>query len=145
MSKHFKLSEFSSPGYPVRRNRVPVPAKLVGNCNTLMQELEVIREALGGKPVRVISGYRTLKYNRQNKGRATNSKHLQAIAADIKVKGVSPARVYWVIKELMRTGAIRTGGLAAYPSFTHYDTRGWNARWRRAPKRPTRGLGSKQQ
>lgn len=141
MSKHFKLSEFSSPGYPIRSKRVPVPSRYRKNLGRLQAELEIIRAALG-KPIRIISGYRTELYNRQNKGRATKSLHLKAMAADMVVKGVSPARVYWVIKDLMDAGKIRKGGLAAYPSFVHYDIRGRPARWRRAPKRPRSGLGA---
>jgi len=146
-TKHFKLWEFSSPGFPKRSNRVAVPAKLHSNVYRLMQELETIREALGGASVHVVSGYRTLIYNKQNKGRASKSLHLQAKAADIQVRGkdgkrISPARVYWVIKDLMNAGKIRAGGLAAYPTFVHYDTRGRPARWRKAPARPRQGLGA---
>jgi len=148
---HFRMSEFSSPGVPKANGRhtarVPVPAKLHSNAVALMRELEIIRTALGGASVRIISGYRTLAYNKLNKGRASKSLHLQAKAADIVVrdkegKKIRPQRVYWVIKDLMNAGAITKGGLAAYPSFVHYDIRGRVARWRKAPSRPVRGLGA---
>ncbi len=141
--KYFNLSEFSSPGYPKRSDRVPVPPKYVLDVRIVMTALETIRAALGHKPIRIISGYRTQAYNRQNKGRATKSLHLVGKAADMQVKGVRPARVYWVIKDLMDKSAIPLGGLAAYPTFVHYDIRGRRARWRKAPPRPKSGLGSK--
>lgn len=148
MSKHFKMSEFSSPGVPKRSKREPVPAEYQPNVRTTMVQLEVIRKALGGKPLKVISGWRSRAYNRLNKGRASRSKHLDGMAADLKRKGLSPARVYWVISDLIRDGKILPGGLAKYGSFCHYDTRGRYrngrmARWKPAPKRPRSGLGSK--
>jgi len=133
---HFKASEFSSPGVPKRSDRVPVPPAYHDNLAALMKALETIRSHCGGKPVRVVSGYRTKVYNRQNKGRATRSQHLYAKAADIRVKGMSPPEVYWTIQFLQSQGAIPKGGLACYPTFTHYDIRGYNARWRAAPPWP---------
>lgn len=140
MSAHFKMSEFSSPIWdPVRkrrrRGREPVPHRYRANVRKTQAALETIRAVLG-LPVTVISGWRSVAYNRANKGRASRSLHLSGRAADIRIKGVSPALVYWVIRGLIVNGEIPRGGLACYPTFTHYDIRGYNARWRKAPKLP---------
>lgn len=145
MTPHFKLSEFSSPsrinGRTSYTRRIAVPMVYRPNLRKLANALEVIRKALGNKPIRIASGWRDPAFNSASKGRATKSLHLVAKAADMQVKGVSPARVYWVIWQLQRDGLIPKGGLACYSTFVHYDIRGYNARWRRAPKRPRSGLG----
>ena len=133
VTPHFHSGEFSSPGVLRRRDRVQVPARYRRNLRRVMVALETIRAALGGHPVKILSGYRTPEYNRQNKGRASKSQHLYANAADIRVKGVRVRDVYWAIAQLRHDGKIPKGGLAAYPTFVHYDCRGRNVGWRRAP------------
>lgn len=153
MTAHFKMEEFSSPtvgangkaNYRVRRK---VPAKYSQAVTTLMKELEIIRAKLGGKSVRIASGWRDKAFNGLNAGRASRSKHLYGQAADIQVKGLKPNRVYWVISDLITAGLVLPGGLACYSTFVHYDTRGRYpngrmARWKPSPKRPARGPGSK--
>lgn len=110
-----------------------MPTRYVGNLLRLIEALEVIRKDLGGRPVRIVSGYRTPEYNALNKGRASRSQHLFAKAADIQIRHMSPKRIYWAIHRLRAEGLIPKGGLAAYPTFVHYDIRGRNAAWRRAP------------
>ena len=153
MSKHFKMSEFSSPSVIGRKvsysKREQVPQHYRANVVRLMVALEVIRAALGGKPTRVASGWRSQKFNSRSKGRATRSLHLFGKAADIQVRGVPVKRVYWMIKSLMDRRLIPIGGLAAYSklnkkgqriwTFVHYDIRGRAARWKKAPPKP-RGM-----
>ena len=121
----------TSKGKEVVRQATPRASLIL-----LVEQLEIIRRACGGRSVTIVSGFRTLEYNRGNKGRASWSRHLFGQAADIRVKGLSPAAVFHVCRDLIHAGLIKRGGLAAYPTFTHYDTRGWNARWRPTPKRP---------
>jgi len=153
MSTNFSMKEFSSPsvvnGKASYSKRLQVPAEYKPNVNCLMDELEVVRTALGHIPIRIASGWRDKGFNGLSNGRASRSKHFTGQAADIQVKGVSPARVYWVISDLIDAGRIMPGGLACYSTFVHYDTRGTYksgrmARWRVAPKRPRSGLGAKQ-
>ncbi|WP_448826708.1 D-Ala-D-Ala carboxypeptidase family metallohydrolase [Capnocytophaga bilenii] len=59
------------------------------NVKALAQQLEVLRAALGNKPIIITSGYRTPAHNKKVGG-ADNSQHLTASAADIVVKGVPP-------------------------------------------------------
>ena len=153
MTAHFKMSEFSSPsvvnGKASYSKRLPVPQMYLANVDWLMRQLEVIRIVIGNKSMRIASGWRGKEFNGLSRGRASRSKHLTGEAADLYVKGVSPARLYWVISDLIASGDILPGGLAKYSTFVHYDTRGRYkngrmARWKPAPQRPKSGLGAKQ-
>ena len=63
----------------------------VGLSKGLLIVLEHLRAALG-KPITVTSGYRCVEHNAKVGG-AAGSKHLLGVAADIKVKGMSPTQV----------------------------------------------------
>ena len=78
----------------------------------------------------IISGYRTEPYNVRCGG-SKKSQHLEGIAADIRVKGVSPREVADVIEGLIADGRCLEGGIGVYQSqnFVHYDFRGDKARW----------------
>ena len=97
------------------------------NVRLLAKNLQVLREHVG-KPIRVISGYRSPKYNRKIGG-ARKSQHMLAKAADIKISGMTPEEVKAVIVQLIKEGKMHVGGIGLYRTFTHYDIRGWNARW----------------
>jgi len=123
-SAHFSASEFRCKDSA----RTAVPKYLYGNLQALMNNLEIIRTALGNKPITINSGYRTPKHNAAVGG-ASKSKHLTAMAADIRVSGVSASKVHATIKQLILSGKIRAGGLGKYNSFTHYDVRGEYKHW----------------
>jgi uncharacterized protein YcbK (DUF882 family) len=136
VTAHFALSEFGC------RDGSPVPRELIANVQLLAEQLEALRLALG-KPIRILSGYRSPAHNAKVKGKP-KSRHLTAEAADIRVKGLAPEVVYQWIEKLIHQGAMRDGGLGVYPArkrrlfpprraregFVHYDTRGKRARWR---------------
>jgi hypothetical protein len=121
-STHFSLNEFHC------KDGTPVPPEYWGNVQKLMERLEIIRAYVGHKPITVISAYRTPKHN-ASVGGAKKSKHLCAMAADIKVKGMNPSEVGSAIQELINSGTIPDTGFKAYSTFTHYDTRDYRARW----------------
>ena len=121
ITKNFALSEFRC------KDGTDVPDDLMDNVQLLCENLQVLRDHIG-KPIRVISGYRSPKYNRRIGG-ARRSQHMQAKAADIKVTGMSPAEVKEVIVQLIKEGKMMKGGIGLYTTFTHYDVRGRNARW----------------
>ena len=121
LEENFSLSEFKC------RDGSNVPDELMDNVCLLAKNLQVLREHVG-RPVRIISGYRSPKYNRKIGG-AGKSQHMVAKAADIKIKGMTPAEVKAVIVELIKEGKMHSGGIGLYTTFTHYDVRGWNARW----------------
>lgn len=82
----------------------------------LIEVLEKIRSHFG-KPVNIVSGYRTPSYNRTLKGAAKNSQHMYGNAADIVINGVSPKEIYDWVSEWHK------GGMGLYGSFTHIDVR----------------------
>ena len=77
-----------------------------------------------GKAVTITSAYRTPTHNK-NVGGTTYSQHLYGRAADISVRGVSPALVRDYIEKIMPT----KGGIGAYDTFTHVDVRANRSRW----------------
>lgn len=130
LSRNFRLREFRS------RDGTPLPAHLRGNLLRLVRNLQVLRDHLG-RPVIVTSGYRSPAYNQQVGG-ARQSRHMTAEAADIRVRGLSPAQLYCTIEQLIATGRMQQGGLGIYVGHVHYDVRGFRARWAgRRVARPT--------
>ena len=123
LTPHFSVSEFRC------HDGTKVPDRLLPNLRKLATNLEVLREALGGKPIKINSGYRTPKYNLSIDG-SSGSQHMYARAADIVVEGVTPKQVADKIEELIKAGKMHNGGLGRYSSFTHYDVRASKARWR---------------
>ncbi|MFK7798137.1 MAG: peptidoglycan-binding protein [Aureispira sp.] len=116
-SSNFKYEEFISPRDPVRE----VPQQYWANLQKLMNNLEIIRSALGTS-MNINSGYRSPDYNAQIGG-ASASKHMLAQAADISTS-LPPSQVYDTIAQLIQDGKITPGGLGKYKNFTHYDVRG---------------------
>lgn len=89
LSAHFRKSEFKCEcggKYCDGYNFSIVDPKLVSI-------LEKIRTDCGGKPITVTSGIRCQLFNDSLVGSVKNSPHLSGKAADIYVKGVSPATV----------------------------------------------------
>ena len=121
ITTNFSLSEFKC------RDGSDVPEDMMDNVILLCENLQVLRDHIG-KPIHVISGYRSPKYNRRIGG-ARRSQHMLAKAADIKIKGMDPSEVKEVIVQLIKEGKMKSGGVGLYRTFTHYDVRGRNARW----------------
>ena len=109
------------------KDGTPVPVELIDNAKELAENLQAFRDAVG-KPVVINSAYRTERYNRMVGG-ASRSQHLKAKAADITVPGMTPKEVADKIEELIKEGVMKQGGLGRYKTFTHYDIRGYIARW----------------
>ena len=111
------------------RDGSDVPPKYRHSTQVLMWQLEELRSHLGGVRIRIVSGYRSPKYNKRISG-AKRSKHMLGQAADIRVDGYTPKQVADAIEELILLGHMRQGGLGRYPRFTHYDIRpSGKARW----------------
>lgn len=121
LTPNFKVSEFKC------KDGTEVPEKFLANVQKLAENLQVLRDFIQ-KPIIVISGYRSPKYNRKIGG-ARKSQHLKAAAGDIIVPGMHPDDVRDTIIKLIKEGKMAKGGVGRYTTFTHYDTRGWNARW----------------
>lgn len=121
ITENFKLSEFRC------NDGTDVPEEYLENVKLLCENLQTLREHLG-IPIRVISGYRSKKYNTRIKG-ARKSQHMTAKAADIKISGMTPLEIKNAIVSLISQGKMTKGGVGLYRTFVHYDVRGRNARW----------------
>jgi uncharacterized protein YcbK (DUF882 family) len=121
ITENFSLSEFDC------KDGTELPSALLHNILELADNLQVLRDYLG-VPVKINSAYRSLEHNRKIGG-STSSQHLLGKAADIVVKFKTPDEVANAIKYLISEGKMKQGGLSAYDTFTHYDIRGYKARW----------------
>jgi lysozyme family protein len=91
-------------------------------CKALALALDDVREFYG-KPITITSGIRTPEQNKAAGG-VLNSQHVINCAADVIVKSVSN---YQVFDDYNGTWA---NGLGRYSNgTTHFDLRGYNARW----------------
>ena len=122
LTENFSLREFRC------KDGTDVPAELMENVTFLAENLQILRNIIG-KPIRVVSGYRSLEYNKKCGG-SRRSQHLLAKAADVRVSGMSSDELHSIITKSIKNGSIAPGGVGWYPSWIHYDTRGRNARWR---------------
>ena len=113
VTKNFNLSELEF------RNTIP-PA-MIADATTLLQQLQVLRDYLGAS-ITIISGYRAPDYNASING-ASNSQHMYARAADIKVAGKTSLEVHAAISKLIKEGKMLEGALGVYDLFCHYDCR----------------------
>lgn len=111
------------PGY--EKNRIP-PTKLWNNSIQAIKILDLARERLG-VPLIISSGYRCKPYNKLIGGKP-KSEHLLFRAFDIESNQASPEEVTDCLKD-MRSEKLFFGGIGVYDTFTHLDSRGWNANW----------------
>ena len=121
LTKNFSLHEFRC------RDGSDVPDEYMENVKELAENLQVLRDKIG-KPITVISGYRSPEYNKKIDG-ARRSQHMLAKAGDLIVKGMTPDEVKAEIVQLIKDGKMKKGGVGLYTHFTHYDVRGFNRRW----------------
>ncbi len=108
-----------------------IPQEYMGNAAKLLQQLQMMRNHIG-KPMTIISGYRSLERQMQVNPSAPKSKHLTAEAADIQIKGMTAKEIHEKILELIKLKKIINGGVGLYikSNFVHYDIRdNGPARW----------------
>ena len=102
LSEHFTLEEltFSATAQRKQIDNKP-PAEVLDNMKRLAAGLEEVRAALGNKPMRINSGYRSPKLNRAVGG-ARLSAHMAGYAADFVCPDFgSPLKI---VKALAATG-----------------------------------------
>lgn len=107
LTQHFKAEEF----------RCKDGTKEFLWAIELLEVLETIRNHFN-EPVIINSGYRTPTWNTKVGG-AKNSYHVKGMAADIRVKNVSPKKVAEFTSKYMKDH----GGVICYTNFVHVDVR----------------------
>ncbi len=123
LTADFNLSEFAS------KDGSKTPPQVAAKLKELAKNLQVLRDVVG-VPISLTSGYRSPEHN-ASVGGVSNSQHVQGVAADIRVQGMSPREVHALIEKLIAEGKMAQGGLGLYirQGFVHYDIRGTAARW----------------
>ena len=88
----------------------------------LLEKLQALRSALG-RPVIINSGYRNPEHNKRVGGSPT-SLHMQGMAADIRVPGMSPQELAKAARE------VGFRGIGNYTTFLHVDIRQDKKEWK---------------
>lgn len=104
-----------------------VPASLKANAQRNGFHLERFRHAVGDVSMPILSGYRTVDYNRRIGG-AVGSRHTYADAADFSVSVVNAIGHdrFFKVAEVV----FANGGVGQYPGGSaHLDSRGYRSRW----------------
>lgn len=117
LTPHFRLSEFAvSAAHPDLV--VPVPRDYIGSAVLLAEQLEVIRSALG-RPMQILSGYRSKALNKAVGGSPT-SQHTLMQAADFTCTLIRDA--FETVLDLVKAGKLpHCGQIIYYPdqAFVH--------------------------
>jgi len=117
------------PHFKSRRgivNELP-PKEMWKNIAPTLKAIDKIVDKSGLKINKIVSAYRSPKYNRAVRGHKC-SYHMQNNAVDINFSNVSPWKASKIMKEYRTRGEFK-GGIGIYRSFIHVDTRGENASW----------------
>lgn len=95
-----------------------------GMSPELIRKLEGLRAAVGGKPLRITSGYRCPAHNKAVGG-AAKSQHVLGTAADISARGIGVDKLAGAAEQ------VGFGGIGRYErqGFVHVDVRAGRARW----------------
>jgi hypothetical protein len=107
-------------------NRIP-PRDTWENMGPTLRVADRMTEALGVELKLISSAYRSPAYNSRCPGAKPRSYHQKNVALDL-IFNTSPSRVSRVARELRNNGLFK-GGVGRYSTFTHVDTRGYNADW----------------
>lgn len=93
LSPHFTLEELTHSEAAARNGWDNTPKQEeIANLQRLAYLLEKVKEAVGGKPVMINSGFRSKQVN-DSVGSKDSSQHRIGCAADIRVPGMTPKQV----------------------------------------------------
>jgi uncharacterized protein YcbK (DUF882 family) len=93
LSPHFTLEELTRSEVAARNGWDNSPTQEeISNLQRLAYLLEKVKEAVGGKPVMINSGFRSKQVN-DAVGSKDSSQHRLGCAADIRVPGMTPKQV----------------------------------------------------
>jgi hypothetical protein len=140
VSRHFKLGDFACKD-GAKRSYIMLSGRLLEKLENVIAELNT--RGIATAKLRLMSAYRTPRYNSEIGNRTSMSRHTYGDAADVLADdfdrdgqiGESDARVlYSVIEKLDQTTPLRGGASLYKPTgshgwFVHTDTRGVIKRW----------------
>jgi uncharacterized protein YcbK (DUF882 family) len=118
LTKNFSKSEFEC------KCGCEMPQDVLDNIKIVAEQLQIVRNKLN-KPNEIIGGSHKIV----NGKRIETSQHVLGKASDIVINGMSPNGVFGFMNKLMALDMIKLGGLGQYNTFTHFDIRGYIARW----------------
>lgn len=127
--RHIRPMEMIRPHFNVRGavcNSLP-PREAWRNIAPALRVADELRQQLGSRLTTILSAYRSPAYNAACPGAATQSFHMRNMALDLAFD-CAPAEVAKAAEALRNKGFF-CGGIGRYPTFTHIDTRGYNADW----------------
>ena len=113
MTPHFTLAELTATSHRQFDN-TPNDAE-TANLQRLAEFLEQVKEALGGKPIMVNSGFRSKQVN-DSVGSKDTSQHRIGCAADIRVPGMTPDAV---VRTVIAAGLPYDQIIREFDAWTH--------------------------
>lgn len=108
-------------------NEIP-PRRYWKNMKATLKAADKLADYVGRPVKHVVSAYRSPAYNARCPGAKPKSFHKTNVALDLQFSA-SPWRVYKTARYLRDNKKMFKGGIGSYRSFTHIDTRGYNATW----------------
>lgn len=127
--RHIRPMEMIRPHFNMRGsvcNSLP-PRDAWRNIAPTLRVADELRQQLGSRLHTILSAYRSPAYNAVCPGAAPNSFHVRNMALDLAFD-CPPAEVAKAAEALRDKGFFK-GGIGRYPTFTHIDTRGYQADW----------------
>ena len=116
MTPHFTLDELTASETAERNGWDNTPNEQeLANLQRLAEFLEDVKEALGGKPIMVSSGYRGKQVN-DAVGSKDSSQHRVGCAVDIRVPGLTPDQV---VRAIIASGLPYDQVIREFDRWTH--------------------------
>ena len=123
LTANFKQAEFDCKG-SAKTSRCGCKKTLIST--KLVRKLQILRKK-AGSAITINSGYRCSIHNFYSGG-AGQSFHTKGFAADIRIKGMTPAKVAKLAEEIGFTGVGMYNGTSGV--FTHVDVRPTPYKWK---------------
>lgn len=114
LTTNFKWGEFWSKS--ISGVKIEPPSDFYSSILSMANGLQLVRDLLN-KPIKIVSGYRTKEWNKYVGG-AKESYHMQGMAVDIKISGISTCRLAAYIARYTNFN-----GFGIYTTWLHCDLR----------------------
>jgi zinc D-Ala-D-Ala carboxypeptidase len=123
---HFPMAQFTTAqtcGHDLDAGKIP-RRKIEANLGRLMWKLEALQRKLHGGPLKITSGFRTVRCNLQV-GTATNSQHIYGTAADVISPKIPLCTIARAARDSGFSGIIGPGA-PGHSDHVHLDSRAEN-------------------